>query len=204
MIAKLGDRLTGFIHKVRLDPKIMKYSIFAAPLSIVLHEMGHAFAAYLVGYTDLYIAYHTWGGNAPTNITSLDRAWMSAGGPIASFFITIICYIALRYKRYPDFSRVLGLLASIQFMGALIYVVSSISGASASTVYDSARVADHLGVSIFIGSIPGSLIITSTWIFFIRSFDKMNRLRALLSIIIGGSFGFLLWLTIIGPILLPD
>ncbi len=182
----------------------MKYAVFAAPLSIVLHEMGHAFAAYLVGYTDLYIAYHTWGGNAPTSITSLDRAWMSAGGPIASFLIIVVCLIALRYKLYPDFSRALGLLASIQFMGALIYVVSSILGASASTVFDSARVAGHLGVSIFITSIPGSLIITATWIFIVRSFDKMNRFRAFLSIIIGGSFGFLLWLTLFGPILLPD
>lgn len=176
----------------------------AAPLSIILHEMGHAFTAFLVGYTDLYIAYHTWGGNAPMGITSIDRAWISAGGPIASFLMIIISYLLMRYRRFPDFSRILGLMASIQFMGALIFTLSYLLGVSASTVYDSARAASHLGVSIFIASIPGSAIIIATWVLFMSSIEAEKRIRALWSIITGAFFGFLIWLTIIGPIILPD
>jgi hypothetical protein len=110
----------------------------------------------------------------------------------------------MRYRRFPDFSRILGLMASIQFMGALSFTLCSLLGISASTVYDSARAASHLGVSVFIASIPGSATIITTWTLFIGSIEAEKRIRAFWSIIIGALFGFLIWLTVIGPIILPD
>ena len=196
--------MNKLLQKLRLDAQIIWHIVLAAPLSIVLHEIGHAFTAFLVGYSRLYITYHSWGGTPPAVVTSLDRAWMCAGGPIASFLIVAVSYLFLRKMVYPNFSRILGLMASIQFTGALTYVLSSIIGVNASTVYDSARVAGHLNTSIFLTSTPGSIVIVSTWILFVGSIEKDYRGKYVWNVLIGALLGFLIWLTITGPILLPD
>jgi hypothetical protein len=95
-------------------------------------------------------------------------------------------------------------MASIQFTGALVYVLNSIIGVNASTVYDSARVAYHLNASIFLTSVPGSVVIVSTWILFVSSIEREHRRKYVWNIVIGAFLGFLIWLAMIGPILLPN
>ena len=189
-------------QRFKLNTKLLGYTILAAPISVVLHEMGHALAAFLIGYSNLYITFRSWGGVAPSGITGLDRAWTSFGGPIASFLIILFSYGLIR-TRYPDFFRSLGLMASIQFVGAFLYVIGSILGIEPSSVFDSARAANYLGESIFLFSIPGSLILVSTWVLFIKSIDNMSWKRDVLSMIIGGFFGFVIWFILVGPLILP-
>lgn len=196
----LFNRLKTLCFK--LNTKLLGYSILAAPISVILHEMGHALAAFLIGYSNLYITFRSWGGVAPSGITSLDRAWTSFGGPIASFVIILVSYRLIR-TRYQDFFRSLGLMASIQFVGAFLFVIGSILGIRPSSVYDSARAANYLGESIFLFSIPGSLIIVSTWVLFIKSIDNMSRKRDVITMIIGGFFGFVIWFIFVGPLILP-
>jgi hypothetical protein len=164
--------------------------------------MGHALAALLIGYSNLYITFRSWGGVAPSSITSLDRAWTSFGGPIASFLIILVSYRLIR-TRYADFFRTLGLMASIQFVGAFLYVIGSILGIEPSSVFDSARAANYLDESIFLFSIPGSLILVSTWFLFIKSIDNASQKRDVFTMIIGAFFGFLIWFNFVGPLILP-
>jgi hypothetical protein len=94
-------------------------------------------------------------------------------------------------------------MASIQFVGAFLYVIGSILGIETSSVYDSARVAYYLGESAFLFSIPGSLILVSTWVIFIKSVDNMSWKRDVLSVIIGAFIGFVIWFILVGPLILP-
>lgn len=189
---------------MHVEKKIIFLAFLAAPLSIILHEIGHALAALSIGYNHLYITYHSWGGNPPLSVSAIDRAWISAGGPIVSFLIALVCYFLIRLRFDSDLLQVLGMLAPIQFSGALLFVIGSILGISASTVYDTARVANYLGTNIFLTSIPGSLILPITWYFFIHLIEKKKRQSVVLSLIIGGVAGFSFWLLLFGPILLPD
>ena len=191
------DKVKSFIRWLRL-------ALLAAPLSIILHEGGHALTAMSVGFSGVYITFHSWGGRAPLNIEPWGRAMVCAGGPIASFLIVVVCYLMVRLRHNWDFPRALGMMAPVQFTGALIYVLGSVLGINAPTVFDSARVAYHLGTSIFITSIPGSVVLLTAWVFFIRSMDADNRVVTVLSVILGGVIGFILWLTLLGPLVLPE
>lgn len=192
-----------------LRPRVRRYfkwAFFAAiagPISIVLHEIGHMSTALFLGYSNLFITYHSWGGKAPMGITSVERAWINAGGPIASFLIVMACICALCYRRELIFPKVLGFLAPVQFMGCLLFVTSSLLGLSGSKVYDAARAADNLGIPVFLASLPGTIVLVASWAFFIHSIEKNHRVKEILSIVIGGILGFILWLTVIGPIILP-
>jgi hypothetical protein len=81
LITILFNRLKTLCYK--LNTKLLGYTILAAPIIVILHEMGHTLAALIVGYSNLYITFRSWGGVAPSSITNLDRAWICFGGPIA-------------------------------------------------------------------------------------------------------------------------
>jgi len=198
---KVVNKITGVFY--RINVKILLSSILAAPLSVVLHELGHAVTAISVGYSNVYITYHSWGGKMPIDILSVERALISSGGPIFSFLIAVVCVLIVLVNSNLIFPKALGILASVQFTGALIYVIGSIFGLNVSTVFDSARVAQYLNTSIFITSLPGSLVFIFVWIFFTKSLNKENRLADLSSIIVGGIIGFFIWFFVIGPIILP-
>ena len=200
VLSGLKSRFSGF----RLDRRLLWQAILAAPVSIVLHEMGHAFFAYCAGYSGLYITFHSWGGQSPIGVSSIDRAWICAGGPIASFIIVVVCVFFTYYRPGFGFSWVLGFLAPVQFMGALFYVLGAFLGAGVSTAFNSARVAYQLGLSVFVASVRGSFVLVGSWLFFIRSLGVDSRRGKVLSILVGGFIGFLLWLTLFGPLVLPD
>jgi uncharacterized membrane protein len=198
------DNIPRTINRFKAQHKTIIYAILAAPLSIILHEVGHALAEISVGYAEVFITYHSWGGKQPIGITSVDRAWINTGEPAASFLIIIACILLIRFKGKTVFPRVLGMLAPVQFMGTLLFILSSIIGLNGSKVYDAARAAHNLGISVFTASIPGSIVLIVSWIFFIRSFDENVRIRETLRVIGGGILGFLLWFTFIGQIIFPD
>jgi len=189
---------------MHFNKKLGLFAFLAAPLSIVLHEIGHALAALSVGYNHLQITYHSWRGSPPLNVSDVGRAWISSGGPVVSLLLALVCYFLIRLWYESDFILALGMIAPVQFTGALLYVVGSLLGVEASTVYDSARVASYLGTNLFLTSIPGALFLPSIWYFYIQLIDKNNRVNTVSSIVVGGALGFIFWLSLIGPVIFPD
>jgi len=184
----------------------LKWSFFAAlagPVSIVLHEVGHALMALILDYSNVRITYHHVDRIAPENIQPWERALTSEAGPIASLVIILLCFAIVLIRKHSVFAKALGMIAAIQYMGGLIYFIGAVFGAAPPTDFDSARFAQYLNISIFFPSLVEVLILVGTWILFIKLINRVERIQAVIGIIIGGTFGILIWLTLLGPLLLP-
>jgi len=186
--------------------RYFKWAFFAAlagPLSIVLHEIGHAIMALAVGYSNIRIRYHSVDRIAPVDIQPWERALTCEAGPIASLVIVLLCCLIIQKRRHSKFAKALGMVAAIQFTGGLIYVVSLVFGAVPPTNFDGARFAQYLNISIFFPAFIESLLLIGSWMFIIGFINSSERKMAVLGVISGGALGIVIWLTILGPFLLP-
>ena len=188
---------------VRLCVKWAFFAALAGPLSILLHEVGHALMALTLGYTNVRITYHSVDRIAPGNIQPWERALTSEAGSIASLLIILLCFAIVLVRKHSVFAKALGMIAAVQYMGGLIYFVGAIFGATPPTDFDSARFAQYLNISIFFPSLVETLILVSTWILFIKLISRAERVQAVFGIVTGGTFGIIIWLTLLGPSLLP-
>jgi len=186
--------------------RYFKWTFFAAlagPLSIVLHEVGHALMALVLGYSDVRITFHSVDRIAPVDIQPWERALTSEAGPIASLIIILLCYVIILIRRHSIPAKALGLVASAQFVGGLIYIAGAVFGAAPYTDFDGARFAQYLNISIFFPALVESLLLIGSWIFFVRLIDSSERKLAVLGVVSGGALGIVIWLTLLGPLLLP-
>jgi len=186
--------------------RYFKWAFFAAlagPLSIVLHEIGHAIMALAVGYSNIRIRYHSVDRIAPVDIQPWERALTSEAGPIASLVIVLLCCLIIQNRRHSIFAKAMGMVAAVQFTGGLIYVVSAVFGAVPPTNFDGARFAQYLNIPIFFPALVESLLLICSWIYIIGFINSSERKMAVLGVISGGALGIVIWLTILGPFLLP-
>jgi len=186
--------------------RYFKWALFTAlagPLSIVLHEVGHALMALALGYSNVRITFHSVDRIAPVDIQPWERALTSEAGPLASLIIILLCCVIILIRRQSILAKALGLVASAQFVGGLIYVAGAAFGADPPTDFDGARFAQYLNISIFFPALVESLLLIGSWIFFIRLIDSSERKPAVLGVVSGGALGIFIWLTLLGPLLLP-
>lgn len=198
-------RISTFIREASSKQYInwTLFSALAGALSIVLHEIGHALMALVLGYSHVRITYHSVDRVAPIDIQPWEKALTSEAGPIASLIIIIICYTVLRLWKPNIFIQALGMLAAVQFLGGTVYVIGALFGANPPTDFDSARFAQYLNISIIIPSLIEAISLIGSWILFIRLIAPPQRIIAVLGVISGGTLGIIIWLFLIGPLLLP-
>ena len=180
------------------------FSAVAGPISIVLHEVGHALSALILGYTDINITYHSVARIPPLDIQQWEMAITSEAGPIASLIIIVCCYTALLLRKQSIFLRTLAITATIQFTGGLVYIAGMIFGITSLTEFDGARFAQYLNMPIFIPAIIELLIFVGSWVYFIKSIKINERKIAISGTIFGGMIGIVIWFTLLGPVLLPE
>ncbi|UCC16979.1 MAG: hypothetical protein JSU58_00030, partial [Dehalococcoidales bacterium] len=190
-------------NSVRLCLKWAFFAALAGPLSIFLHEVGHALMAVALGYTNVRITYHSVDRIAPENIQSWEKALTSEAGPIASLVIILLCFAIVLIRKHSIFAKALAMITAVQFVGGLIYFVGAMFGAGPPTDFDGARFAQYLDISIFFPSFFEALILVGTWLVFIRLISRTERVQAVIGTITGGVSGIIVWLTLLGPALLP-
>ncbi len=193
----------------------------AAPLSIVLHELGH-FAAYAAfGFPDPVLRYASvsWAGSGEW--TTLFRAgdmaaaaalaepWKvavgAAAGPVVSYLTAIVCVLAVRRSGPGPLSLVLGLGLSApgQGLGALMVLVINLFGGGFIGSQDEAWVASIAGISSSLTALPGvACLVLAPW-FLVTAIPRGRRLRVVVPVAGGMVLGLFGWLGWLGPLLLP-
>jgi len=195
--------IEDFRPRVRRYFKWAFFATIAGPLSIVLHEIGHAMMALAVGYSMIRIRFHSVDRIAPADIQPWERALTSEAGSIASLVIVLLCCLIIQNRRHSIFAKAMGMVAAVQFTGGLIYVVSAVFGAVPPTNFDGARFAQYLNIPIFFPALVESLLLICSWIYIIGFINSSERKMAVLGVISGGALGIVIWLTLLGPFLLP-
>lgn len=193
----------------------------AAPLSIVLHELGHfgAFAAF--GFPDPVLRHTSvsWAHSGEwvalfragdlAAAAALAEPWKMAvtmaAGPAVSYLTAIVCVFAVRRFGPDPLSLVLGLGLSApgQGVGALMVLAINLFGGGFVGSQDEAWVASIAGISSSLTALPGvACLVLAPW-FLVTAIPRGRRVRVVVPVVGGMVLGLFLWLGWLGPLLLP-
>lgn len=195
--------------------------VVAAPLSIVLHELGHFGAYAAFGFPDPVLRYASasWAdsGEWATLFRAGDMAaaaalaepWKvavgAAAGPVVSYLTAIVCVFAVRRTGPGPLSLVLrlGLSAPGQGLGALMVLAINLFGGGFIGNQDEAWVASIAGISSSLTALPGVVcVVLAPW-FLVTAIPRGLRVRVVVPVAGGMALGLFGWLGWLGPLLLP-
>lgn len=179
--------------------------LIAAPLTIVIHEFGHFLAG--LAFNHPRIAFHyasVSSGATEAAYPPWQLATVAAAGPLVTCATVIVCcYLVGRYRSHPLLVAA-GLFAPLKFSVGFVFVCYWLSGArDSSPNFDEFNVAKHADISPFIPILIGALVLVGGWFWLIRGIPRNNCILDLATSIVGGAIGLTLYLTVIGPRLLP-
>jgi hypothetical protein len=170
------------------------FAIIAAPVTILLHEVGHYIAARVAGFENpvIHFAYTsfgtlTHGAAAEATVVAL------LGGPLSSAIQVIICAILLAFFRHP-----------------LLYTIGIFAQARVFKVFyqfqtmDETKIAELFNLPIYLTLLISWLIFIIALVYFsVRLKQEIRLLIVYPIMIVGLSLGAIAWFKWLGPLILP-
>lgn len=194
-------------------------SAIAAPLSVILHELGHfltyrAFgikdavmhgSSVSLGEGDVFWQYiRAENFDAAAIVYPLWQvAWAAAVGPIISISIILACCSIATRKPHP-FAISLGLFSPLRFIVGFVYVFFLIFGNPSGANFDEINVARLTGLPVLLLILIDALVLFSGTFWLVRSILKGKRLAAILLCIAGGLIGFVIYFNLVVPVLFSE
>ena len=182
-------------------------ALLAAPLAIVLHELGHFTLAKAFGFPNVSFHFSSVSDGADAAGYPLWQQGLKAlAGPAVT--LALVLGFTAAARRYgpgpltvgPAFAA--GVRAFI-LGGAYLLVRVLHPERVAQGNFDELNAARRLGLSADLVMAVSVLTIVAAWIYLVRLLPKAIRLRALGVTAAGTVVGVVLWVSVIGPIVLP-
>lgn len=183
------------------------WAAFIAPLSIVLHELGHFTVYTLSGYPahlgPASVSLLPGTPAPPFVIAALGQA----AGPAVTVLLTLLATIMIR-RRGPQAAWVaLALTAPLRmivifvFLGVRLYL-AVIGGTPGEPNFDEFNLANTLGLPVVPFLMPFAAFFLFVWVMTLRAIPRGRCWLSLVAAIAGAALGAGLWATLIGPALL--
>lgn len=170
------------------------FAIFVPAITIFLHELGHFFAAKLVGFEGTKLSFdHTYFGFIDRDSIT-PKLLALLGGPVSSILQVLACVILLKYFKHPIF-YIIGIFSQGRIMKFL---------ANPATL-DESKIAIILDIPSWIPIAISTATFIAALIYFGRKLKtEGTKLLVVMPIIIAGLLvGSFLWIGVLGPMLLP-
>jgi hypothetical protein len=184
----------------------------AVIVGTVSHEGGHYIAARLLGYrAKIGYAYTEW-LDSPAD---RDILWLIAGGPIETFIVGAAGLIMLYFKRKEFYNArklsigqwtiiFLSLFWLRQAVNVVAWVLGYFTSGEFSDRGDEIRLARYLNLPDWSITVFTAVISLLAFYWVLSKFIPRNsRVAFLLSGIVGGIAGYIIWLFVAGPVLMP-
>lgn len=190
--------------------------ILATVIGTLSHELGHYLIAKSKGFNaQIHYGYTSWSnGNVFDNPNHIkDILWIALGGPISTLLTSILGLSLLAFN-YSSIKKSAALsfihwiniflaLFSLRFVANLFIWIAGINR-DVSTLMDEVRIAMYLGwpswILMIVTFCLGLVILA--WVF-LKCIPSKHRGTFLLGGMVGGVSGFIIWMKLLGPILLP-
>jgi hypothetical protein len=176
----------------------------AAPLAIVVHELGHFIVGLTFGFPDLVLHYgNVSDGAAKAGFPAWQQGLQAAAGPLVTMLIVLGCCAAAR-GRVKHLAITTGLAAGVRSVGiGVAYGLARMLGRDAQGNFDEMNAAKGLGLSpeLLIGL--NVLIVAGAWVFLISRVPAGNRFSTLGAVAVGTAAGVAVYAMWLGPLLLP-
>ncbi len=185
------------------------WGIVIAPLTIVLHELGHYLAGLLMGTPDLALHYGSVSDTAAERgFPPVKIGIQALAGPAVTLGIMTVCVFALR--KNPDHPVWLTAMfaAPVRFAVGAVYLyfaaMAAIQGIPPGQPnFDEFKAAQMLGFSVVPILIAELALTVALWSWAVGRLGKGIRFPALAGTAVGIISGIGLWIALLGPLLLP-
>ena len=192
------------------------FSAIAAPLSVILHELGHLLTYRAFGINDAvmhgssvsvskgdvfwqYVRAENF-DTAASIYPLWQVAWASAAGPIVTIIIILVCCIIAARPPHP-FVISLGLFAPLRFIVGFVYLYFLIFGNPSGANFDEINVARLTDLPVVILILIDAAVLFGGIFWLLRSIPQGERLTSVLMSILGGLVGFTIYFNLIAPVL---
>ena len=119
-----------------------------------------------------------------------------------TYLTVFICVVAARRTPRP-FVIALGLAATSRLVSAVLVLGVIIVTVNAHPGTDEARLAMVTGLPMALTCAASVFVLVGGWIWLIRAIPRGGRVAMLLPILVGVATGLVLYMTVVGPRLLP-
>ena len=195
--------------------------VIAFPIAVVPHELGHYGAYIAFGFPDpvLRCCSASWSGAG--EFTRLFRAgdieaaaaiaepWQeavaAAAGPIVSYLMLIICVLAVRRFGPGPLSLVfaVGLVTPFRWTWAFPILYLMLRGARVSWGPDEMIVSALTGIPQSLMILLALVSLVLGYWFLVSAIPRGQRVRTVVPTLVGSVLGGVLWVSWLGPLLLP-
>jgi len=193
----------------------------AAPIGILLHELGHFAVNVACGFPDNVLRYASVSWTGSSEFRRLWRAgdveaaaaiaepWQvalsAAAGPIVSYVTAIVFVLWVRRYGPGPLSLVLGsgFVAPLQGIAAIPVIAIDLFGGGFRGNQDEANFAAITGIPASLAVLPGLICLVLGYWFLVTAFPRGRRLRAVMPPLLGVALGIALWGSVLGPLVLP-
>jgi hypothetical protein len=179
----------------------------AAPVGIVLHELGHFGAAEAFGFPEVTLHFASVSDQADgAGFPAWQYGVKALAGPAVTLFLVLGFTIAARRFGPGPFTAAPVFAAGVRtvILGAAYFFVriTNPEGAATSNI-DEVNAVRHLGLSIDLFMGFSMFLILGTWIYLAWLIPKPVRWKAVVATILGMIVGIGAWISVIGPAMLP-
>ena len=207
---------------LKINLTLLIYLIFAFILATIIgtlsHEAGHYLAAKSVGMdAQIHYAYTHWEYPAGRvkEITDTERTLFALGGPLQTMLTGIIGLILLHYSRKKIKSQgklklkywlyvFLALFWLRQVANLAVWIMVYLLWGSVSICGDEIRLAYYFNFPAWSILVPTAIIGFLVTVFVIFKYiPVLQRCTFIFAGLIGGLWGYYLWLMLLGPMIIP-
>jgi len=184
------------------------WCVFLAPLAIVLHELGHYAAAFWAGSPNPALHYSwTDPGNLPAKGASTDGV-IGLAGPAVTIILSLFACAWILWRRPARWAFALAICAVSRFVVAVPYTIMTIvvrltGGSLGAPAFDEYQAGTALGWSGDALLASTIVVLIGVLVFVGRSLPGGERSVAWPGLVIGTILGWICWMLLLGPVLLP-
>ena len=182
-------------------------AVLAAPLAIVLHELGHFTLAKAFGFPDVSFHFSSVNDGAEgAGYPLWQQGIKGLAGPAVTLALVLGFTVAARRYGPGPFTVAPAFAAGVRAVilgGAYLLVRTLHPERAAQGNFDELNAARRLGLSTDLVMAVSVLSIVAAWAYLFRLLPKPIRWKALGATAAGTVVGVVLWVSIIGPIVLP-
>lgn len=193
----------------------------AFPVAVLLHELGHFGAYAACGLPDPVLRYSSANWSGSEEFTRLFRAgdleaanaiaeqWQmavgAAGGPIVSYLTIIACVLAVRRFGPGALSLVLGigLVTPFRWTWPFPILYLRLRGTEVTWGPDEVVVGVLTGVPQFLFILLGLASFVFGYWFIVTAVPRGRRVRTIVPTLVGAVLGGVVWVSWVGPWVLP-
>ncbi len=184
------------------------WSVLLAPLTIVIHELGHLLVARAVGFPNPVLHFSSVDPGAAAGLPDSALGLATLAGPIVSAVLALVACVWIGWRAATPWALALAVTAVTRFAVGIPYtlvtgIIRFVGAQLAPPAFDEYKAGAALGWSgdLLLAATSALCIAVLWWIG--RHLQRDARGATWLGLFVGTATGWALWMKGLGPWLLP-